>query len=126
MGPCNVRRDSASFPGSWFRSSTDRSRLDRFSICNTIVNEFQDLFLEDFPRVPPERDIDIGIDLFPDTEPNSISPYRIAPAELQELKKQLKDLLDKGFIRPSILPWGAPVLYMKMKDSSLRMCIDYM
>ena len=71
------------------------------------------------------REIDFGIDLLPDTRPISISPYRMAPAKLKELKEQLKDLLAKGFIRPSVLPWGAPVLFVSKKDGSLRMCIDY-
>ncbi|KAH0709456.1 hypothetical protein KY284_010883 [Solanum tuberosum] len=90
-----------------------------------MVNEFPKVFPEDLPRVPPDRDIDFGINLIPDTQPISIPPYRMAPAELKELKEQLKDLLDKGFIRPSISPWGAPVLFVKKKDGSLRMCIDY-
>ena len=71
------------------------------------------------------REIDFGIDVFLDTHPISIPPYRMAPIELKELKEQLKDLLDKGFIRPSVSPWGAPVLFVRKKDSSLRMCIDY-
>ena len=63
--------------------------------------------------------------LLPDTNPILIPPYRMAPAELKELKAQLKDLLDKGFIRPNISQWGAPVLFFKKKDGSLRLCIDY-
>ncbi|KAH0637947.1 hypothetical protein KY290_036496 [Solanum tuberosum] len=90
-----------------------------------VVNEFPEVFPDDLPEVPPKREIDFGIDLLPDTQPISIPPYRMAPAELKELKEQLKDLLDKGFIRPSISPWGAPVLFVKKKDGSLRMCIDY-
>ncbi|WMV54304.1 hypothetical protein MTR67_047689 [Solanum verrucosum] len=86
-----------------------------------IVNEFP----EDHPGVSPEREIDFGIDLLPDTQLVFIPLYRIAPAKLMELKEQLKDLLDKGFIRPNISPRGAPVLFVKKKDSSLRMCIDY-
>ncbi|WMV38181.1 hypothetical protein MTR67_031566 [Solanum verrucosum] len=90
-----------------------------------IVYEFPEVFLEDFPRIPPERKIDFGIDLLLDTQPISITPYRMALAELKESKEQLKDLLDKGFIIPSISPWGAPVFFVKKKDSSLKMCIDY-
>ncbi|XP_069152666.1 uncharacterized protein [Solanum lycopersicum] len=90
-----------------------------------VVNEFLDVFPEDLPGVPPLREIDFGIDLEPDTKPISIPPYRMAPAELKELKLQLKDLTDKGFIQPSISPWGAPVLFVKKKDGTLRMCIDY-
>ena len=71
------------------------------------------------------KEIDFEIDLLPNTQPISIPPYRMAPAELKELKEQLKDLLDKGFIRPSISPWGVPVLFIKKKDGSLKMCIDY-
>ncbi|XP_060182450.1 uncharacterized protein LOC132612133 [Lycium barbarum] len=90
-----------------------------------VVNEFPEVFPEDLPGVPPDREIEFGIDLLPDTQPISIPPYRMAPAELKELKAQLKDLLDKGFIRPSVSPWGAPVLFVRKKDGSLRMCIDY-
>src|SRR5688572_25241435 len=91
----------------------------------SIVNEFPDVFPEDLPGIPPKREIDFGIDLLPVTNPISIPPYRMAPAELKELKEQLKDLLDKGFIRPSKSPWGAPVLFVRKKGGSLRMCIDY-
>src|SRR5688572_26991763 len=90
-----------------------------------VVSQFPDVFPDDLPGMPPEREIDLGIDLLPDTRPISIPPYRMAPVELKELKEQLKDLLDKGFIRPSISPWGAPVLFVRKKDGTLRMCIDY-
>ncbi|XP_070003695.1 uncharacterized protein [Nicotiana sylvestris] len=90
-----------------------------------IVREFPEVFPDDLPGLPPERIIDFGIDLMPGTQPISIPPYRMAPAELNELREQLKDLLDKGFIRPSVSPWGAPVLFVKKKDGSLRMCVDY-
>ena len=73
----------------------------------------------------PDRDIDFCIDLEPGTRPISIPPYRMAPAELRELKAQLQELLSKDFIRPSASPWGAPVLFVKKKDGSFRMCIDY-
>ncbi|KAH0776371.1 hypothetical protein KY290_007782 [Solanum tuberosum] len=90
-----------------------------------IVKEFPEVFPDDLPGVPPEREIDFSIDIIPDTRLISIPPYRMAPAELKELKQQLKDLLNKGFIRPSISPWGAPVLFVRKKDGSLRICIDY-
>ncbi|WMV29770.1 hypothetical protein MTR67_023155 [Solanum verrucosum] len=90
-----------------------------------IVNELLEVFPDDLPGVPPEREIDFGIHLLPNTQPISIPPYRMAPPELKELKCQLKDLLDKGFIRPSISPWDAPVLFVKKNDGALRMCIDY-
>ena len=89
-----------------------------------VVCEFPEVFPKDLLGVPPEREIDCGIDLLPDTQPIFIPTYRMDPVELKELKK-LKDLLDKGFIRPNISPWGAPVLFVKKKDGSLRMCIDY-
>ncbi|XP_070011104.1 uncharacterized protein [Nicotiana sylvestris] len=90
-----------------------------------IVREFPEVFPDELPGLPPERIIDFGIDLMPGTQPISIPPYRMAPAELNKLREQLKDLLDKGFIRPSVSPWGAPVLFVKKKDGSLRMCVDY-
>ena len=84
-----------------------------------------DVFPEDLPGVPPLQEIDFGIDLEPDTKPVSIPPYGMAPAEFKELKLQLKDLTDKRFIQPSISPWGASVLFVKKKNGTLRMCIDY-
>src|SRR5262249_9047371 len=90
-----------------------------------VVRDFPDVFSDDLPGLPPSREIDFCIELIPETSPISITPYRMAPAELAELKKQLQELLDKGLIRPSISPWGAPVLFVKKKDGSFRMCIDY-
>ncbi|WMV33026.1 hypothetical protein MTR67_026411 [Solanum verrucosum] len=90
-----------------------------------VVNEYPDVFPDELPGLPPIREIDFGIDVDPGTQPISIPPYRMAPAELKELKEQLKDFLDKGFIRPSISPWGAPVLFVRKKDGTMRMCIDY-
>jgi hypothetical protein len=90
-----------------------------------IACEFQDVFPEELPGLPPDREIEFSIDLVPNTQPISIPPYRMAPAELKELKEQLQDLLDKGFIRASTSPWGAPVLFVKKKDGSMRLCIDY-
>ena len=83
------------------------------------------MFTADLPGMPPDRDIDFCIDLEPGTRPISIPPYRMAPAELRELKAHLQELLGKGFIRPSASPWGAPVLFVKKKDGSFRICIDY-
>ncbi|KAH0724825.1 hypothetical protein KY284_000690 [Solanum tuberosum] len=90
-----------------------------------VVNEFPNVFPEDLSGSPPEREVEFGIDVISDTQPISIPPYRMAPTELQELKEQLKDLLEKGFIRPSMSPWGAPLLFVHKKDGSLRMCINY-
>ncbi|XP_049399822.1 uncharacterized protein LOC125863894 [Solanum stenotomum] len=85
-----------------------------------IVNEFSMVFPDDLPGIPPEREIDFTIVLLPDTQPISIPPYKMAPADIRELKEQLKDLLDKGFIKPSNSPWGALVLFVRKKDGSLR------
>ena len=90
-----------------------------------VVTEFLDVFPDDIAGLPPEREVEFTIDLIPGTEPISIPPYRMAPAELRELKAQLEELLCKGFIRPSISPWEAPVLFVKKKDRSLQLCIDY-
>ncbi|RVW79623.1 Transposon Ty3-I Gag-Pol polyprotein [Vitis vinifera] len=90
-----------------------------------IVREYPDVFPEDLPGLPPEREMEFTIDLVPGTGPMSKAPYRMAPVELKELKVQLQELLDKGFIRPSVSPWGAPVLFVKKKDGSMRLCIDY-
>ena len=84
-----------------------------------VVCEFSDVFPEELPRLPPEREIEFCIDIVPGTDPISMPPYRMAPAELKELNEQLKELLDQGFIRPSTSPWGAPVLFVKKKDGSL-------
>ena len=90
-----------------------------------VVRDFPDVFPDDLPGLPPEREIDFPIDLVPGTAPISLPPYRMAPAELKELKTQLQELVDRGFIRPSISPWGAPVLFVKKKDDTWRLCIDY-
>ncbi len=90
-----------------------------------VVCEFSDVFPEELPGLPPEREVEFSIDLIPGTTPISIAPYRMAPTELKELKTQLQELVDRGFVRPSHSPWGAPVLFVKKKDGSLRLCIDY-
>ena len=90
-----------------------------------IVQEFPDVFPDDISGLPPDREVQFTINLIPGNEPISIPPYRMAHAELRELKAQLEELLSKGFIRPSISPWGAPVLFVKKKYGSLRLCIDY-
>ena len=75
--------------------------------------------------MPPDRDIEFVIDLVPGTSPIAKRPYRMAASELAELKKQLEELQRIGFIRPSSSPWGAPVLFVKKKDGSMRLCVDY-
>ncbi|XP_073049466.1 uncharacterized protein [Primulina eburnea] len=87
--------------------------------------EYSDVFADDVPGLPPDREVEFVIELSPGTAPNSKAPYRMAPTEMKELKNQLQELLDKGFIRPSSSPWGATVLFVKKKDGSLRLCIDY-
>ncbi|KAD6796253.1 hypothetical protein E3N88_07149 [Mikania micrantha] len=90
-----------------------------------VVKEYPEVFPEDLPGLPPVRPVEFRIDLIPGATPVAKSPYRLAPSEKQELSNQLQELLDKGFIRPSYSPWGAPVLFVKKKDESFRMCIDY-
>ncbi|KAI3668750.1 hypothetical protein L1987_88233 [Smallanthus sonchifolius] len=90
-----------------------------------VVCNFPEVFPEDLPGLPPDREIEFQIDLLPRAEPVAKAPYRLAPSEMKELMSQLEELTEKGFIRPSISPWGAPVLFVKKKDGSMRMCIDY-
>ena len=90
-----------------------------------VVCEYEDVFPEELLGLPLYRDVDFTIELHPSTSPISMTPHRMAPVELQELKVQLQELLDMGFIRPSTSPWGAPVLFSKKKDKTLWLCIDY-
>ncbi|GKC49892.1 hypothetical protein Tco_1072637 [Tanacetum coccineum] len=89
------------------------------------VLDFPKVFPEDFPGLPPTRQVEFQIDLVSGAAPVPRAPYRLAPSELQELSTQLQELFDKEFIRPSSSPWGASVLFVKKKDGSFRMCIDY-
>ena len=89
------------------------------------VSDFPDVFPKELPRLPPQREIEVAIGVVPGATSASITPYRMAPVELKELKLQLQELLEKQFIRPSVSPWGAPVLFVKKKDGTLRLCIDY-
>ncbi|XP_048493229.1 uncharacterized protein LOC125493759 [Beta vulgaris subsp. vulgaris] len=102
-----------------------RDERDEGNTCIPVVEEFPDVFPEEIPGMPPVRDIKFTIDLVSGTEPISKVPYRMAPAEMKELKTQLDELLEKGYIRPSSSPWGAPVLFVKKKYGTLRLCIDY-
>ncbi|CAM8895837.1 unnamed protein product [Rhodiola kirilowii] len=90
-----------------------------------VVCKFLDVFPEELTSLPQKREVDFSINVYPGTTPVSISPYRMAPAKLKELKVQDEKLLEQGFIRPSTSPWGAPVLFVKKKDGSLRLCVDY-
>jgi hypothetical protein len=90
-----------------------------------ILRKYRDVFLEEVPGLPPRRDIDFSIELAPEAVPVSRTPYWMSTPELVELKLQLKEMMDKGYIQPSVPPWGAPVLFVKKKDGTLRLCIDY-
>jgi len=90
-----------------------------------IVQEFPDVFAEEIPGMPPPREVEFCIDFIPGATPISRALYRMALAELKELKTQLDELVEKGYIRPSTSPWGASVLFVKKKDGTLRLCIDY-
>ncbi|XP_070681845.1 uncharacterized protein [Malus domestica] len=91
----------------------------------SVIRHFPNVFPDDLPGLPPDRDVEFAIDLLPNTKPISLTPYRIASAELRELKVQLQELVDKGFIKPSTSPWGALVLFVRKNDRTLRLCIDY-
>lgn len=92
----------------------------------SILNEFSDVFPENLPNgLPPSRSEDFKIDLIPDAKPQKSGLYRMSIVELEELKKQLEELIEAGFIRPSSSPWGAPVLFVTKKEGTLRLCIDY-
>ena len=90
-----------------------------------VVHKFEDVFLEEVPGLPPNREVEFSIDPVPGIGPISMAPYRMTLAELVELKSQIKELLGKQFIRPSTSPWGAPMLLVKKKDESSHMCVDY-
>ncbi|GJV12052.1 reverse transcriptase domain-containing protein [Tanacetum coccineum] len=103
------------------KDKSEKKRLENVPI----VQDFPEVFPEDLPGLPPTRQVEFQIDLVPGAAPVARAPYRLAPSEMKELSEQLKELSDKGFIRPSSSPWGAPVLFVKKKDGSFRMCIDY-
>ena len=90
-----------------------------------VVYEYEDVFPDELPRLPSQRVVDFSIELHPGTSPISMTSHRMTPIKLQELRVQAQELLDKGFIRPSTSLWGAPVLFEKKKDKTLRQCIDY-
>ncbi|GJR95340.1 putative reverse transcriptase domain-containing protein [Tanacetum coccineum] len=92
---------------------------------SNVVTDFPDVFPEDLLGLPLTQQVEFQIDLIPGAAPVAGEPYRLAPSKMKELSEQLKELSDKGFIRPSSSPWGAPVLCVKKKDGSFRMCIDY-
>ncbi|GJV70456.1 putative reverse transcriptase domain-containing protein, partial [Tanacetum coccineum] len=103
------------------KKKSDEKRLEDISV----VREFPEVFLDDLPGLPLVRQVEFQIDLILGSTPIAGAPYRLAPSEMQELSNQLQELSDRGFIQPSTSPWGAPVLFVKKKDGSFRMCIDY-
>jgi len=89
-----------------------------------VFQQFKDVFPEDISEFPPHKEVDFSSELVPRVAPTSKAPYRMNILELVELKLQIKEMLDKGYIRPSVSPWGAPVLFVKKKDDTLRLYID--
>ncbi|XP_017440990.2 uncharacterized protein LOC108346418 [Vigna angularis] len=108
-----------------FRSLEQERSSSSYTKGRSVVDEFLDVFPEEIPGLPPPREVEFTIDLVTTAAPISVQPYRMSPAELTELKTQIEELMDKQFIRPSVSPWGAPVLLVKKKDGSSRLCIDY-
>ena len=90
-----------------------------------VVREFPDAFPEELPGIPLEREVDLSMEIVLGTTPMSRAPYRMVPTELKEVRSQVQELMDKGFIQPSVSHWGALILFLKKKDDTLRMCIDY-
>ncbi|KAA0054678.1 gag protease polyprotein [Cucumis melo var. makuwa] len=122
-----IRASKLLSQGTWgiLASVVDTREADVSLSSEPVVRDYPDVFPEELPGLPPHREVEFAIELEPGTVPISRAPYRMAPAELKELKVQLQELLDKGFIRPSVSPWGAPVLFVKKKNGSMRLCIDY-
>ncbi|GJZ70825.1 putative reverse transcriptase domain-containing protein [Tanacetum coccineum] len=116
-----ISRGCQVFVAQIMEKKSDEKRLEDIPV----VREFPEVFPEDLPGLPPVRQVEFQIDLIPGATPVARAPYRLAPSEMQELSNQLQELADRGFIRPSTSPWGAPVLFVKKKDGSFRMCIDY-
>jgi hypothetical protein len=105
-------------PGAYVSIATNLEEIP-------VVCDYLDVFPDDLLGTPPDRDIEFVIELQPGTAPISKRAYRMPPKELAELKTQLQELLDKGFIRPSSSPWGCPALFFKKNDGSLSLCVDY-
>ncbi|KAL0551906.1 hypothetical protein IC582_010998 [Cucumis melo] len=116
-----------SMVSSKFKGEGSRSlpQVDVSLSSELVVRDYPDVFPEELPGLPPHTEVEFAIELELGTVPISRAPNRMAPAELKELKVQLQELLNKGFIRPSVSPWGTPVLFVKKKDGSMRLCIDY-
>ncbi|GJX35496.1 hypothetical protein Tco_0247053 [Tanacetum coccineum] len=99
--------------------------LVKYQVIIVCAENIVHVFPEDLPGLSPTRQVEFQINLIPSVAPVARAPYRLAPSEMKELSEQLQELSDKGFIRPSSSPWGALVLFVKKKDGSFRMCIDY-
>jgi hypothetical protein len=106
---------------AYYKKSVSGSTLDQVPV----VCEYPDVFPEELPGMPPDRDIEFIIELVPGTAPIAQRAYRMNPQELEELKRQLTDMLSKGLIRPRASPWGSPVLFVDKRDSTIRLCVDY-
>nr|GFA44046.1 putative reverse transcriptase domain-containing protein [Tanacetum cinerariifolium] len=130
-GNRNTQSNGNQVRGSWRTSRMNRKSLNECKGSElklseiSVVRDFVDVFLEDLSRLLPQREVDFHIELVPGATPVVKSLDRLAPSEMQELSGQLQELQDKGFIRSSHSPWGAPVLFVKKKDESFCMCIDY-
>jgi hypothetical protein len=106
---------------AYYKKSVAGPTLDQV----LVVCEYPDVFPEELPGMPPDRDIEFVIELILGTAPIAQRPYRMNPQELEELKKQLADMLSKGLIHPSASPWGSPVLFVDKRDGTIRLCVDY-
>ena len=109
----------------WLASLTLEDEVRQDLDLPQVVCKYEDVFSDELPGLPLQRDVDFLIELHPSMSPISITLHKMAPIELQELKVQIQELLDMGFIRPSTSPWGASILFVKKKDKTLRLCIDY-
>jgi hypothetical protein len=111
------------------KGDASHARMNQLEACQgpmvPVLNEFPDVFPDELLGLPPDRDIEFVIELMSGTAPIYKTPYRIATPELAELKEHIKDLLEKGFIRPSLSPWGAPIIFVLKKDGTQRLCMDY-
>jgi hypothetical protein len=110
--------------GGYHQMAIDSKEADSLETIR-VVSEFPDVFSKDLPGIPPERKVEFAIELLPGTAPISKRAYRVSGPELDELKKQIDELSEKGYIRPSTSPWAAPILFVEKKDGTRRMCIDY-
>jgi hypothetical protein len=111
------------------KAASNRIVLNHLDAVSTLdirtVSEFLDVFPEEMPGMPPDCEIEFVIELVPGTAPIFKRPYRMATIQLAELKQQLQELLDKGYIHPSASPWGAPIIFVPKRDGTQRMCVDY-